>query len=156
MEEDIANQQIQYSMNLMWVTLTYEEKRTNLNSYYKNIKLTLETSPKNLLRTEIIRTEPGIKTQVYNKAEKRPVHWPLRVLFKYKRNAIIGELERAKRIALDFDKEIEIIKIKYVHTGYPKYVTENTIKNFNSKNVELIIPPWLFNKRKRVRIRSPF
>ena len=80
----------------------------------------------------------------------------MRVPFKYKRNAIISDLQKAKRIALDFDKEIETIKSKYVNTGYRKYVIENTIKNFNTKNVELIIPPWLFNKRKRVIIRLPF
>ena len=123
----------------MWVTLLYEEKRIDLISYQKNIALTLETSPKNLLGTEIIRTEPGTRTQVYNKAKKLPVHWPLRVPFKYKRNAIISDLQKAKRIALDFDKEIETIKSKYVNTGYRKYVIENTIKNFNTKNVELII-----------------
>ena len=102
----------------MWVTLLYEEKRIDLISYQKNIALTLETSPKNLLGTEIIRTEPGTRTQVYNKAKKLPVHWPLRVPFKYKRNAIISDLQKAKRIALDFDKEIETIKSKYVNTGY--------------------------------------
>ena len=80
----------------------------------------------------------------------------LRFPFKYKRNAIISELQRAMRIALDFDKEIKRIKNKYIDTGYPKYVIENTIKNFNTKNVELIIPLWLFNKRKRSTIRLPF
>ena len=41
----------------MWVTLMHEEKIIDLNSYSKNINLTLETNPKNLLGTEVIRTE---------------------------------------------------------------------------------------------------
>ena len=54
-----------------------------------------------------------------------------------------------------FDKEIERIRRKYIDTGYPKYVTENTIKNFNTKNDELIIPP-LFDERKQVTIHLLF
>ena len=64
----------------------------------------------------------------------------LRFPFKYKRNAILGELQRARRSVLDFDKKIKRIKNKYIDTGYPKYVIENTITNFNTKNVKLIIP----------------
>ena len=57
MEEDIVIQAILYSINHMWVTLMHEEKIIDLNSYRKNIKFTLETNPKNLLGTEVIRTE---------------------------------------------------------------------------------------------------
>ena len=56
---------------------------------------------------------------------------------------------------MDFDKEIKRIRRKYVDTGYPKYVTENTIKNFNTKNDELIIPP-LFDERKQITIHLLF
>ena len=41
----------------------------DLNSYHENIKLTLETNPITFSDTEIIRTDQGIKTQVYNKAK---------------------------------------------------------------------------------------
>ena len=37
----------------------------DLNSYHVNIKLTLEINPNKFLDTEIIRTDQGIKTQVY-------------------------------------------------------------------------------------------
>ena len=40
----------------------------------ENIKLTLETNPKNSLDTEIICPNQGIKTQVYKKAKNLPVH----------------------------------------------------------------------------------
>ena len=105
MEEDIAILANPIFYQPYVCDTLYEKKRIDLNSYYKNIKLTLEVNPKNLPGTEIIRTEPGIKTQVYNKSKKLPVHWPLRVPFKYKRNVVIGELQKPKRRALDFDKE---------------------------------------------------
>ena len=61
------------------------------------------------LATEILRTNQGIKTQSYNKAKKLPVHWSSKIPFKYKRNAITGELHRARRIASGFDKETKKI-----------------------------------------------
>ena len=69
----------------------------DLNSYHDNNKLPLDKNKS--LDTENICTSQGIKTQVYNKAKKRPVHWFSKVPFKYKRNAITGELHRPKRIA---------------------------------------------------------
>ena len=128
----------------------------DLNSYHQNIKLTLEINPNKFLDTEIICTNQGIKTQVYNKAKKLPVHWSSKVPYKYKRNAITGELHRAKRIASNFDNETKRIRNKYRDAGYPENLIENTIKNFNSKKDELLIPPWLFDERKHVTIRLPF
>ena len=84
------------------------------------------------------------------------MHWSLKVPFKYKRNAITGELRRAKRIASNFDEETKKIRSKFTDAGYPKHVIENTIRNFNRKKDELLIPPWLFDKRKHVTIRLPF
>ena len=54
----------------------------DLNSHHENIKLTLETNPNKFLDTEIIRTVQGVKTQVYNKVKKLPVHWSSKVPFK--------------------------------------------------------------------------
>ena len=144
------------------MTLMYEEKSMkhkvfkDLNSCHENIKLTLEINPNKFLDNEIIRTNPGTQTQVYNKAKKLPVHWSSKIPYKYKRNAITGELHRAKRIASNFDNETKRIRNKYRDAGYPKNVIENTIKNFNSKKDELLIPPWLFDERKHVTIRLPF
>ena len=61
------------------------------------------------LVTEILCTNQGIKTQIYNKAKKLPVHWSSKTPFKYKRNAITGELHRTRSIASDFDKETKRI-----------------------------------------------
>ena len=84
------------------------------------------------------------------------MHWSLKVPFKYKRNAITGELHRAKRISSDIDKEIKRIRSKYTNAGYPKHVIENTIRNFNRKKDEPLIPLWLFDERKHVTIRFRF
>ena len=105
----------------------------DLNSYHENIKLTLEINPNKFLDTEIICTNQGIKTRVYNRAKKLPVHWSSKVLYKYKRNAITGELHRAKRIASNFDDETKKIRNKYTDAGYLKRVIENTIKNLIEK-----------------------
>ena len=128
----------------------------DLNSYHENIKLTWETNLNKFLDTEIIHTDRGTKTQVHNKAKKLPVHWSSKVPFKYKRNAVTGELHRAKRIASDFDKETKIIRSKYTDGGYPKHVIENSFKNFNREKDELLITPWLFDERKHVTIRLSF
>ena len=92
----------------------------DLNSYHQNIKLTLEINPNKFLDTEIIRTNQGIETQVHNKVKKLPVHWSSKVLYKYKRNTITGELHRAKRIASNSDSETKRIRNKYRDAGYPK------------------------------------
>ena len=140
------------------MTLINKEKNIFIDLYscHENIKLTLEINPNKFLDTEIIRTNQGIKTQVYNKAKKLPVHWSSKVPYKYKRNAITGKLRRAKRIASNFDDETKRIRSKYKDAGYPKHVIQNTIKNFNGKKDEILIPPWLFDERKHVTIRLPF
>ena len=76
------------------------------------------------------RTEE-LRHKFITKLKKLPVHWSSKVPFLYKRNAITDELHRAKRIALDFDKETKIIRSKYTDAGYPKHVIENSFKNFN-------------------------
>ena len=67
----------------------------DLNSYHEIIKLTLEINREKFFGTEIIPTDQGIKTQVYNKTKNLPLHWSSRVPYKCKRNAITGELHRA-------------------------------------------------------------
>ena len=125
----------------------------DLNSYHESIKLTLEIKLKNLLDAEIISTDQEIKTQVYIKTKRLPVHCSSKVPIQHKRNAIMGKMHRAKRIASDSDKEIKRITNRYTDKACPKNVIENTIKNFNTENDELIIPPWLFDERQQVTIR---
>ena len=76
----------------------------NLNSCYGNVKLALEINPKKFLNTEIIHMYRRIKKQVYNKLKKLPVH-ASKIPFNNKRNAIMNEVNRAKRIVSEFDKK---------------------------------------------------
>ena len=51
--------------------------------------------------------------------KKLPVHWTSKIQVTYKRNAIIGELHRAKKITSNFDMEIKRIVNKYTAAGFP-------------------------------------
>ena len=78
-----------------------------------------------------------------------PVHWSSKVPFRYKKNAINGELHRAKKISSNFQSEIARIKAKFLNAGFPHKVIESTIE-------ELMIPRWLFDERKTIVINLPF
>ena len=85
-----------------------------------------------------------------------PVHWSSKVPFRYKKNAINGELHRAKKISSNFQSEIARIKAKFLNAGFPHKVIESTINNFNNVDEELMIPRWLFDERKTIAINLPF
>ena len=57
-----------------------------------------------------------------------------------KRNAIIGELHRAKKIVSNFDIEIKRIVNKYTAVGFPSRFARSIIDNFDSGKDNLIIP----------------
>ena len=42
--------------------------------------------------------------------------------------------------------------VSELDTGFPKYIIKNTIKNFNTKKDELVIPLRLFDEKKQVII----
>ena len=75
---------------------------------------------------------------------------------RYKRNAIIGELHRAKKIASNFDIEIKRIVTKYTAAGFPSRFVRSIIDNSDSGKDNLIIPQWLFEERKTFTIHLPF
>ena len=147
-----------------YVDDTYSRRKVNeddelfkrLNNYHDNIKLTIEVKPTKFLDTEIFRENNTIKTQVYTKSKKFPVHWSSKIPTKYKRNAITGELHRAKKIATDFDLELRKIRQKYLNAGFPIKVINDVISRFNKEKEDFIIPQWLFDERKEVLIRLPF
>ena len=80
-----------------------------MNSYYRNIKLTIELSLRKFLDIKILRTSNQIQCFMYQKENKKPIHWNSAVPKSYKRNVIIGDVHRAKRISSDFDYEILVI-----------------------------------------------
>ena len=98
-----------------------------------------------------------METKVYNKSKKLSVHWSSKILTKYKRDAITGELHRAERIANDFNFKVNrITKRVFLSIGFPKNFIRNTIEHFNKDKDDFIIPEWLFDERKQIILRKPF
>ena len=85
-----------------------------------------------------------------------PVHWSSKVPFRYKKNAINGELHRGKKIASNFQSETARIKAKFLKARFPRKVIENAINNFSNVDEELMIPGWFFDERKTVLLSLPF
>ena len=84
-----------------------------------------------------------------------PVHWSLKVSFRYKKNAINGKLHRATNFPQIFHQRQLQLKQKFLKVGFPHKVIENTINNLNNNNEELIIPRQLFDERKIISINFP-
>ena len=85
-----------------------------------------------------------------------PVHWSSKVPLRYKKNAINGELHRAKKISSNFQSETARINAKFSKAGFPHKVIESIISNFNNVDDELMIPRWIFDERKTIAINLPF
>ena len=149
MEEDVVKP-LKPIFCKRYVDDTYIKRKRNgsdtlfdaLNSYYPNIKFTLEQNPKRFLDTQIIKENNGVKTQVFVKKSMYPVHWPSKVPFCNQKNAINGELHRAKKMSSNSQSEIVRIKVEFI--SFPHKVIESTINNFNNVDEELLIPRWVF------------
>ena len=112
--------------------------------------------PTKFLDTEIIRSNVKITTQVYYEMKKLSVHWTSKIPVRYKRNAIIDELHRAKKIFSNFDIEMKFIVTKYTAAGFPSRFVRSIIDNSESGKDNLVIPQWLFEERKTFTIPLPF
>ena len=89
-----------------------------LNNYYWNIKLTIKISPTNFLGTQLVNLNGTTETKVCRKPNKLSVPWSWNIPKRYKRNPINGDMNRATRIATDFEKEIVQIKEKFVAANF--------------------------------------
>lgn len=135
-----------------------------LNQYHPNIKLTCETNPERFLDTKIINTNNRITTAVFRKETKFTPHWSSRVPKRYKRNAINGDLSRAKRISSNFDHETKIIRQKFLKAEYPSAFINSVLRDFHNKQKntrvdedEYIIPPDLFEiPKKTIMFEFPY
>ena len=88
---------------------------------------------------------------MFRKPNKVPLHWHSKTPVRYKRNAIIGDLTRAKRISSCFQEEVQIIRSKFLTAGFPTRFVDSVIRNFISpmqdKDDSLpLIPPFFFEK----------
>ena len=84
-----------------------------------------------------------------------PVHWSLKVSFRYKKNAINGKLHRATNFPQIFHQRQLQLKQKFLKVGFPHKVIENTIDDLNNNDQELMIPRQLFDERKIISINFP-
>ena len=84
------------------------------------------------------------------------MHWSSKILLRYKRNAITGELHRANKIASNFSNEMKRIKTKYLRAGFSIHVINDIFCRFNQEKDEVLIPQWLFDDTKECLIRLPF
>ena len=74
----------------------------------------------------------------------------------YKKNVKVGDLHRANKISSDLEKEISIIKAKYLKTGYPNGFIAFIINDFHQRKEDVLIPPSLFEERKEITFRNHF
>ena len=81
------------------------------------------------------------------KETKLPIPWSSKVPKRYKRNAIVGDLHRAKRIGSDFDQEIKNIKTKYRKAHFPQRYVDSIVQQFYEEQQKatdpdsFLIPP---------------
>ena len=138
--DDIINRRKKNQVDLLF---------NDLNNYHPNINLTLELNPKRLLDTNLEFENGILITSVHRKETKLPTPWDSKIPKKYKRDVIIGDLHRSKRISTDFTKENIIIKNKFKKSfEYNEKITINKMT---------IMPPYLFEEHKpRIAVKFPF
>ena len=81
---------------------THDSLFENFNNYHEKIKFTIETNPKKFLDTRLLLENDIIKTEVYRKANKFPLHWKSKTPKRCKRNAINSNLYCLWRISSIF------------------------------------------------------
>ena len=102
-----------------------------------------------------------IETRVHRKKTKLPTPWRSNIPKRYKRNTIKTELYQTKGISSNFTNEVTLIRNKFKAAGYPmrfvnSVIHESTATQTN-EDTEFIIPPWLFEvKKKIVLVEIPY
>ena len=155
--DDIINRRKKHEEDLLF---------KKLNNYHPKIKLTIEINPPKFLDTEIIILNNEVVTSVHRKESKLPVPWESKVPKHYKRNTLLGELHRAKRISSNFQKEVKNIKEKFSKANFPRRFINSVVAQFNNSTYnnnerneedEMITPPQLFEiPKKMLFLQVPF
>ena len=115
--------------------------------------MTIEVNPKKFLNIKFVLNKDGIVTTfVYRKERKLPIPRISKSPKRYKRNTVIGDLHRSKRISSDLDTQVRAIKINIVMqvTLYVLSVVLYIISTCHLKimYVSAIILPNLFDEKK--------
>ena len=87
-----------------------------LKSYHPNIKLTIEVNSSTFLDTKLTNINGTYKFNVYRKNTKLPAPSTSKTP---KSLSVNDDLHRSKRISSNFDKEIRLIKEKFMKADYP-------------------------------------
>ena len=123
-----------------------------LSSYQQNIKLTIEKNPSMFLDIKLTNIDGTYKFNVYRKNTKPPSPWTSKTPKHYKRNTINGHLHPLKRISSKFDKEIPLIKEKFMKAEYPFGFINSVVNEFQKGkecgDESFIIPTSLFENAK--------
>ena len=101
-----------------------------LNNYHPNIKLTIEVNPSKFLDIQLTNINGGYKYNVYWKYTKLPSPFTSKTPKYYKRNIINSDLHWSKRISSKFDKEIPLIKEKFMKADYPLRFINSVVNDF--------------------------
>ena len=112
-----------------------------MNSYHPNINLKLEINPSKFLDTKKARNKNEIKCFSHYKDNKLPFHWKSAVPRNYRNNVIIGDPHQANKSSSDLEKEISIIKAKYLKASYPNGFIDFIINEFHQTREDFLIPP---------------
>ena len=122
-----------------------------LNSYHKNINLTIEINPIKFLDTHLHNKDGTfVVTKVYRKETKIPAHWSSQIPKRYKRNSIKVDLHRAKNISTNFKEELKFIRNKFIKVDFPVPFINNVMKDFKNQQKkratkqQVIIPSYFF------------
>ena len=97
------------------------------------------------LDNRILLENDIVKTEVYRKTNKSPVHRKSQIPKRYKTNAIDGDLYHSSRTSSNFYHEVNQIRSKYSSAGYAVAFVNTVINDFESKNHEPMTPNYLFN-----------
>ena len=89
-----------------------------LNSYYKNIELTVEINPIKVFDTYLHNKNGTFVAIVYRKEIEIPAHWSLQIPKRYTESSIKADLHCAKKISINFKKDITFIKNKFTKSRF--------------------------------------
>ena len=82
------------------------------------------------LHTKLTNINGTYKFNVYRKNTKLPSPWTSKISKRYKQKTINGDLHRSKRISSNFDKEIPLIKKKFMKADYPLHFINSVVNEF--------------------------
>ena len=94
------------------------------------MKHTAEVKPEISLDTKIAYNNDSIATEDKCNERNLPVDWPSKFAKRYKRNTIIGDLNRATGIVILSADEIPKIKQKFINTDYSHRFINSVKNNF--------------------------